>query len=359
MKRKIIAILTVITLIAVLYTTPLTAAKTTAKDAINAAAKSGETIAQKLKAEPKTAKGREGGLIALTFDDGPSQFTPKLLDAMKERNIKVTFYVVGERLEEFSDTLIREYKEGHEIGNHTYDHLNMAKNDSATDQASLDKTRELAESIIGASLDGQTVRPPYGSVGSASINAPLILWSVDTLDWKSRDAEAVKEQILRQACDGSIILMHDLYESSVDGCIAAVDELSKEGFEFVTVKELFRRKGETLQNGTSYTNAENNGLDLGPVKEKAKTKNTEKKDNKKKSAEKDGEYPKGLIIFCGVVLAVYIAGMIRMLKNKERPNTFQGKDRLNEKTAHHHRDSRSSAGNDSYSSQRRRNNNLR
>jgi hypothetical protein len=111
------------------------------------------------------------------------------------------------------------------------------------------------------------LRPPYGNYNSnvkAWAGCPLILWSVDPDDWKDRNATTVKNRIVSNAKDGSIILVHDLYSTSVQGAIAAIDELQSEGYTFVTVKELFRRKGITLQNGVVYTNAPNNGVDLGP-----------------------------------------------------------------------------------------------
>ena len=347
MKRKFIVFFTVAALALSLLTAPLLAANnkdskshSSATEVIKKAAKTGN---EKVTSGTATDPQIKGGLMALTFDDGPSANTEKLLDAMKKRNIKLTFFVVGERLDEFSTLLKREYDEGHEIGSHTYNHMNLGKADSATITENLQKTQNKMEEILGASLGTILVRPPYGSVSDtakSTINAPLILWSIDTLDWKSRNADAVKEQILNQACDGAIVLMHDLYDTSVDGCIAAVDELTKQGYTFVTVSELFRRKGETLAAGTTYTNAEKNGIDLGPLKEDTtKANNTTEKDNTKKENEKnkgkreDKGFPWGLLIFCSIVLVVYGAGMVTRF-GFGTPS-IPGKDISHEKAAPH------------------------
>lgn len=371
MKRKFIVFFTIAAIAFSLFTAPLSAAKNKDSNAGSGATevikKAAETGNEKVINGTATDPQIKGGLMALTFDDGPSANTEKLLDAMKKRNIKVTFFVVGERLDEFSTLLKREYDEGHEIGSHTYNHMNLGKADSASITENLQKTQNKMEEVLGVSLGSILVRPPYGSVSDtakSTINAPLILWSIDTLDWKSRNADAVKEQILNQACDGAIVLMHDLYETSVDGCIAAVDELTKQGYTFVTVSELFRRKGETLAAGTTYTNAEKNGIDLGPLKEDTtKTNNTTEKDNTTKENEKnkgkreDKGFPWGLLIFCGIVLVVYGAGMVTRF-GFSTP-TPPGKDISHEKAASHihHRTTHRSNRNHRNTSSGRRDNN--
>lgn len=352
MKRKCIALLATVIMVFSFFTLPVSAEKTqtdqTAPDTQTSADSSADG----------TAAEKKGGLMALTFDDGPSKNTIKLLDELKKRDIQVTFFVVGERLDEFSDVLLREYNEGHEIGNHTWDHLNLTSADSATANASLQKTEDKVNEIIGTNIDPLIIRPTYGSVNDTVrgyVDTPLILWSIDTLDWKSRDADAVKEQILNQACDGAIILLHDLYDTSVDGAIAAVDELTKEGYTFVTVSELFRRKGETLETGVTYTNAEDNGIDLGPLPEKdekeEKTDDTEKE--KKETQREDKGFPWAWLIFCGVILLIYALGLTRAFGwFQTSPRTR--KDISHEKTADSSR-RRSSSDSGRRSSERRRN----
>ena len=352
MKHKCIALLAAVIMVFSFFTLPVSAEKTqtdqTAPDTQTSADSSADG----------TAAEKKGGLMALTFDDGPSKNTIKLLDELKKRDIQATFFVVGERLDEFSDVLLREYNEGHEIGNHTWDHLNLTSADSATANASLQKTEDKVNEIIGTNIDPLIIRPTYGSVNDTVrgyVDTPLSLWSIDTLDWKSRDADAVKEQILNQACDGAIILLHDLYDTSVDGAIAAVDELTKEGYTFVTVSELFRRKGETLETGVTYTNAEDNGIDLGPLPEKdekeEKTDDIEKE--KKETQREDKGFPWAWLIFCGVILLIYALGLTRAFGwFQTSPRTR--KDISHEKTADSSR-RRSSSDSGRRSSERRRN----
>ena len=324
MKRKCIALLSAVIMIFSLFALPVSAENAQADNtAADAAA--------------DTATEKKGGLMALTFDDGPSKNTEKLLDELKKRNIHATFFVVGERLDEFSDLLLREYKEGHEIGNHTWDHLNLTSADSATANANLQKTEDKVNEIVGTNIDPLIIRPTYGAVNDTVrgyVDTPLILWSIDTLDWKTRDADSVKERIISQASDGAIILLHDLYDTSVDGAIAAIDELTKEGYTFVTVSELFRRKGETMEVGVTYTNAEDNGIDLGPLPEKEPEKEkTEDTDKEKKETEREDKgFPWGWLIFCAVILIIYAAGLLRSFGMIQSPSPKQ-KDMPHEKTA--------------------------
>lgn len=314
MKRKILALLTIALLFISLLSTAISAesSNNTADRTITDTTDDANNAGQK--------EEIKGGLMAITFDDGPSKNTETLLDAMKERNINVTFFVVGERLDEFSDTLVREYKEGHEIGSHTWNHLNLANSDSTTANQNLQKTTDKINEIIGTDIGTPIIRPPYGSVNDnvrSYVNAPLILWSIDTLDWKYRDADSVKQRIIDQACDGAIILLHDLYDTSVAGAIAAIDELQKEGYTFVTVSELFRRKGQALEAGVTYTNAEENGIDLGPLPEKDTDKDNDTEKEKKKTEEKertDKGFPTAWLVFCLIILGVYALGMLHTLR---------------------------------------------
>lgn len=336
MKRKIIALLSVLILAMTIFALPVYAAKT---DTTKTDTATSATDAAGTDSTDTAATKPKGGLMALSFDDGPSKNTIKLLDELKKRKIHATFFIVGERVEEFSDVLVREYKEGHEIGTHTWNHLNLANTDGTTANENLQRTEDAINAAIGTDLGPLPIRPPYGSVNDNTrsyVNAPLILWSIDTLDWKSRNAEAVKEKIINQAHDGAIILLHDLYDTSVDGCIAAIDELTKEGYTFVTVSELFRRKGQTLETGVTYTNAEDNGVDLGPLPEKDKKadKEKEKKEPKKEKERVDKGFPWKWLIFCIGVLAVYTVGMLRAFGLIQTVSPLR-KDDFHEKTTTH------------------------
>ena len=354
MKRKCIALLSTVIMVFSFFAFPVSAENTQPDPAAS------DTQSADNSTDSATPE-KKGGLMALTFDDGPSKNTIKLLDELKKRNIQATFFVVGERLDEFSDVLLREYNEGHEIGNHTWDHLNLTSADSATANASLQQTEDKVNEIVGTNIDPLIIRPTYGAVNDTVrgyVDTPLILWSIDTLDWKSRDADAVKERIINQACDGAIILLHDLYDTSVDGAIAAIDELTKEGYTFVTVSELFRRKGETMEVGVTYTNAEDNGIDLGPLPEKKPEKEkTEDKDKDKKETEREDKgFPWGWLIFCAAILLIYAAGLLRSFGMIPSP-TQKRKDESHEKTADGTR--RRSAGNDHRRASERRRNSTR
>lgn len=193
-------------------------------------------------------------LIAFTFDDGPSnKNTNKLLDKLDCYQARVTFFVVGNRLYSTRDTLKRAYDMGNQIGSHTYSHVNLTKVSDDKIRSEINNTNNLIKNIIG--VDPSLIRPPYGSVNTKVndlINESIILWNVDTLDWKYKDVEKVKEEILKYAEDGAIVLLHDLYETSVDGAILAMDELITQGYAFVTIDEMAKLRDVKLNNSKVY-----------------------------------------------------------------------------------------------------------
>lgn len=187
---------------------------------------------------------------------------------MAQRDAKATFFIVGNRVSSYSAIVKREYEEGHQVASHTWDHANLTSLGYSSFISELTGTKNAINTAVGQDVGDLLLRPPYGSCNNnvkSWANCPLILWSVDPQDWKYRNAATVQNNIVSHAQDGSIILVHDLYSTSVQGAIAAIDELQAEGYTFVTVNELFRRKGITLQNGVVYRNAPNNGVDLGPL----------------------------------------------------------------------------------------------
>lgn len=207
-------------------------------------------------------------LIAITFDDGPdSRDTPRLLDGLKERDVPVTFFVLGESLEWGSSYVSRAYAEGHEIACHSWDHPNLPELTVESALEQFEKSRRLLDKICGDDGD-YLFRPPYGNSTAEfreKIDAPLIHWSVDTLDWQLREENAVRDAILQDAYDGAIVLLHDIHGTSVDGALMAIDVLQARGYELVTVSELFRRRGVELENGERYYYCKPNGTDLGPI----------------------------------------------------------------------------------------------
>lgn len=195
-------------------------------------------------------------MIALTFDDGPySPVTDRILAKLEEYGGHATFFVVGNRIKTYSSSVQRAVAAGCQIGNHTYDHKNQLTKlsvDAIKDQ--IHQTDIAAAYYAGAAP--VLVRPVGGALNDtvkAAVGKPLINWSVDTLDWKSRNAESVKSRVLGHVSDGDIVLMHDLYPSTADACDTIIPELVKSGYQLVTVSELAAARGITLENGTLYT----------------------------------------------------------------------------------------------------------
>ncbi|MGI6184585.1 MAG: polysaccharide deacetylase family protein [Candidatus Fimadaptatus sp.] len=194
--------------------------------------------------------------IALTFDDGPSKYTRRILETLAEVDGRATFFVVGERLDDYSETLKMVYDSGSQIGMHTYNHKKLTKLSADDIQDELDSTNDLIVKYTGEK--SHLLRPPYGSVNSTvkeTVNEYIINWSVDTLDWKSRDADSVYSEIMNTVQDGDIILMHDLYDSTAEAVSRVVPELVAQGYQLCTVDELFELKGIELQSGTVFRSA--------------------------------------------------------------------------------------------------------
>lgn len=189
-----------------------------------------------------TASGniKEVKKVAITFDDGPhSCYTQELLDGLKKRNVHATFFVTGEHASIHEDIIRRMHLEGHLIGNHTYSHMQLTESNYSEYKQELIKTNEVIENIIGKSVE--YVRPPYGEWNEnleKEVNMFPVFWNVDPLDWCNENAVQVARNVLDKVEDGSIILMHDYYESSVEAALIVVDELIKQGYSFVTVDEI-------------------------------------------------------------------------------------------------------------------------
>jgi len=208
-------------------------------------------------AEPSCPPLEGQKYIALTFDDGPRRATTtRLLDGLAERGVKATFFLIGSQVEHNEDVIRRMDQEGHQIGLHTYDHVQLTALNRADFDAQVEKGRALLKQTLGH--NDFLLRPPYGiydeSVKSWA-GCPIILWSVDPEDWRDRDVQREVDHILANVRDGSIILMHDIYSESVDAALQVVDELHRQGYLFCTVEELFALRGIPLEAGEVYTNA--------------------------------------------------------------------------------------------------------
>lgn len=178
--------------------------------------------------------------IALTFDDGPNPvYTPMLLDGLKERGIHATFFLLGESAEKYPDLVRRIHKEGHMIGNHTYHHKDLQHADTLLVQQEVIKTNEVLKRITGD--EPQFVRPPFGNYADnleELSGMVVVLWNIDPLDWCCEDAAAIERRVEENAREDAIILMHDSSKYSVMAALTAIDNLKKEGYEFVTVDEI-------------------------------------------------------------------------------------------------------------------------
>ena len=177
--------------------------------------------------------------IALTFDDGPhAECTSLLLDGLKARGAKATFFVVGIMVEENKDIVVRMQEEGHQVGNHTYEHVDLSESSAGEAIGSIKKNHEL---LCGILDDGcYWVRPPWGYITEevrSELDVPMVYWSIDTEDWLTLDTETVLSSAL-QAEDGDIVLMHDIYPTTVEAALKFVDIMQSRGYEFVTVSEL-------------------------------------------------------------------------------------------------------------------------
>ena len=193
-------------------------------------------------------------LIAFTFDDGPSYIgTNKLLDNLDKYNARVTFFVLGSRVNNYKDTLTKAYKMGNTIGSHTYSHSNLLKLDNYSVMDEIKKTNDAIKNITGS--ETIYLRPPYGNINSDIKNISnmyTILWDLDTEDWKYKDKDRIADYIVSNAHDGAIVLLHDLYETSVDGALLAMERLEKEGYAFVTIDEMIKIKDIQLDINKNY-----------------------------------------------------------------------------------------------------------
>lgn len=178
--------------------------------------------------------------IAITFDDGPHPYyTEQLLDGLKERGVKATFFVTGMHAEQYPDVIRRMNDEGHLIGNHTYSHMQLSSSNSDVFKEELIRTNDAIEQLTGQEV--QYVRPPYGTWDKKfekELNMFPVLWTVDPLDWCSDNVAGIVQKVTSKVKENSIILMHDEYKSTVTAALQVIDELMEEGYEFVTVDEL-------------------------------------------------------------------------------------------------------------------------
>ena len=208
-------------------------------------------------------------IIALTFDDGPGEYTETLLDTVEKYNIHVTFFMLGQNVEGRESTVQRMVQLGCEIGNHTWDHPSQTLPNMDLDSV-VQEFQKTDDELVKACGQAATVcRAPYGSITEeqmAAVGKPFFMWSTDSLDWKLMDADADYNEIMNSdLSDGSIILMHDIHEPSVKCATEKlIPELVNEGYKLVTVSELAAAKDVTLQSA-SYSDFWDSSLQAGRV----------------------------------------------------------------------------------------------
>lgn len=189
--------------------------------------------------------------IALTFDDGPSpEWTPVLLDGLKERNVKAAFFVVGENVSKYPEIVRRMQREGHIVGNHTWNHPHLPQLDRDKVRQQLDATNEIIFQIIGTVP--KYMRPPYGEIPDGleeMTDMQITLWDMDPWDWNTSSEKEVVKKLLGMIDESGIVLLHDLYGSSVKAALEVIDIVSrKKDFKFVRLDELKKQEEENCRN---------------------------------------------------------------------------------------------------------------
>ena len=197
--------------------------------------------------------------LSITFDDGPrAETTGMLLEGLACRGVQATFFLVGEQIEGNEPLIRRMALDGHQIGSHTYNHVMLA---GATEEEVADQIRRTEEKLkrVLEKNSAWWLRPPYGLITekeAAWIQTPMIQWSIDPEDWKYKNAEQIAAHILATAKSGDIILLHDIYPTSVEAALTVIDRMQEEGYCFVTVEELFLLRGVVPEAGRLYMKPE-------------------------------------------------------------------------------------------------------
>lgn len=193
-------------------------------------------------------------MVALTYDDGPSIYTPRILKTLKENNSVATFFVVGNRVPTYSDTVKKAHDMGCEIGNHTYEHKSLPNLSETEVKRQISKTNKEVKKAIG---EKPVIMRPTGGATNTNIKKwvgmPSIIWSVDTLDWKTRNADSTRRAVLNRVKDGDIVLVHDLYSATATASETIIPELVRRGYQLVTVSELAECRGGMKETGAYYS----------------------------------------------------------------------------------------------------------
>ena len=192
-------------------------------------------------------------MIALTFDDGPGEYTEELINCLVDNNAKATFFMLGQNVEAYPEIAKELSDAGMELGNHSYSHPDLVTIGAEAAAQQVSNTDAALKAATG--FEATVMRPPGGSFNDsvkAAIDHPLIIWSIDTRDWATKSEDQTYQVVMDNAQDGSVVLMHDIHEWSVKAAIRMIPDLIAKGFKLVTVSELAEAKGETLQSGNAY-----------------------------------------------------------------------------------------------------------
>lgn len=192
-------------------------------------------------------------LVAFTFDDGPSYNTIKIVNTLVKYDSKATFFLVGNQVEKYAKTMDVLVKNGMDIGNHTYSHKELTKLRDKEILKEIDLTNEVIYNKTG--IKPMFLRPSYGAMNKRIkklSTMPIIVWNIDTLDWKYHNSNKIKDKILKYVSDGDIILMHDTYVATLNAVEMVIPELKKQGYKIVSVSELFKYKGVKPKLGIGY-----------------------------------------------------------------------------------------------------------
>lgn len=205
-------------------------------------------------------KSKEGGvdptkpMVALTFDDGPGPRTMELLEALEKHNARATFFMLGKKAEIYPEA-VKKMAEIHcELGNHSYDHPDLSACTVKEIKKQINSTNQAIEKATGGQ-EVTVMRPPYGAIDKDvknSVDMPMILWSIDTLDWKTRNVKKTINTVMKEVEDGDIILLHDIHDETIDASIKLIPKLIKEGYQLVTVSEMAEAKGIRMEDGEKY-----------------------------------------------------------------------------------------------------------
>ena len=194
-------------------------------------------------------------MVALTFDDGPGPYTKDIVKCLKKNDGRATFFVLGASVDSYKSALKEADKIGCEIGNHSYSHSNLANLSQEEIKSQMKKTDDKVKSVIGKSTD--VMRVPYGATGDnvkSAVGKPVILWSIDTLDWKTRNESKTVSAVMNNVKDGDIVLMHDIHEPTKRAALSIIPKLRKQGYQLVTVSEMAKYRGYKMEKGKTYFN---------------------------------------------------------------------------------------------------------